>query len=57
MEEPGGLQSTGSQGVGHDRETNTFTHFRFCEAGRWGMGSYCLTGMRLPLAVTGTFWN
>ena len=24
-EEPGGLQSTGSQRVGHDRETNTFT--------------------------------
>ena len=25
MEEPGGLQSTGSQRVGHDWETNTFT--------------------------------
>ena len=27
--EPGGLQSTGFQKVGHDRATNTFTFFQF----------------------------
>ena len=32
MEEPGGLQSMGSQRVGHDRATFTFTFFHSCSA-------------------------
>ena len=28
-EKPGGLQSMGSQRVGHDKMTNTFTFFQF----------------------------
>ena len=30
-EEPGGLQSTGSQRIGHDWNTNTHTHTHTCE--------------------------
>ena len=33
-EEPGGLQSMGSQRVRHDRVTDTLTHFRVQDRGR-----------------------
>ena len=38
-EEPGGLQSMGSQTVGHDSVTNTL-HFHCL----WKMSSFCISG-------------
>ena len=38
-EEPGGLQSMGSQGVGQDWATNTFTHWTLQEIGLWSLPS------------------
>ena len=40
-EELGGLQSEGSQGVGHDWVINTFTFFQDCAYAEQGSGNTC----------------
>ena len=51
-EELGGLQSVGSQGVGHDWVINTFTFFQDCAYAEQGSVNTCQTWKTKPRART-----